>query len=145
MLFFTGVSRTASVIAQQQIDTMPQRKRELRAMHQMVDEAVALLHGGGDLGELGELLDESWRLKRTLAANISTRAIDDLYDVARNAGALGGKLLGAGGGGFLLLFVRPEDQARVREKLGQLLAVPFRFEWTGSHIVFYERNEVRQV
>ena len=112
-------------------------------MYQMVDEAVALLHGGGDLAEFGELLDESWRLKRTLAENVSTGFIDDIYDTARKAGALGGKLLGAGGGGFLLLFVRPDDQARVREALGRLLCVPFRFESSGSHIAFYERDEGR--
>ena len=141
MLFFTGISRTASVIARQQLDAMPQRKRELRAMYQMVDEAVRLLHGGGDLGELGELLDESWRLKRSLAENVSTGYIDDIYDAARKAGAIGGKLLGAGGGGFLLLLVRPEDQARVRAALGTLLCVPFRFESSGSHIAFYERDE----
>src|SRR6185436_17662761 len=106
MLFFTGISRTASEVARQQLDAMDAHKRELRAMGQMVDEALRLLHGSGDLGDFGELLDESWRLKRTLAENISTGTIDDIYDTARKAGALGGKLLGAGGGGFLLLFVR---------------------------------------
>jgi D-glycero-alpha-D-manno-heptose-7-phosphate kinase len=142
MLFFTGISRTASVIAQQQLDAMPHRKRELRAMYQMVDEAMGLLHGGGDLAEFGELLDESWRLKRALAENVSTGYIDDIYDTARKAGAIGGKLLGAGGGGFLLLFVRPEDQARVRAALGRFLCVPFHFESSGSHIAFYEQDEV---
>ena len=124
-----------------ELEAMPDHKRELRAMYQMVDEAMSLLHGSGDLAELGELLDESWRLKRSLAENVSTPYIDDVYDTARKAGALGGKLLGAGGGGFLLLFVRPEEQARVREVLGHLLCVPFHFESTGSHIAFYERDE----
>jgi D-glycero-alpha-D-manno-heptose-7-phosphate kinase len=142
MLFFTGISRTASVIAQQQLDAMPHRTRELRAMYQMVDEAMGLLHGGGDLAEFGELLAESWRLKRALAENVSTGYIDDIYDTARKAGAIGGKLLGAGGGGFLLLFVRPEDQARVRAALGRFLCVPFHFESSGSHIAFYEQDEV---
>jgi D-glycero-alpha-D-manno-heptose-7-phosphate kinase len=89
------------------------------------------------------LLDESWRLKRALADNVSTGHIDDIYDTARKAGALGGKLLGAGGGGFLLLFVRPEEQARVRAALDRLLWVPFHFEFNGSHIAFYERDELR--
>lgn len=143
MLFFTGISRTASVIAQRQLDAMPQRKRELRAMYQMVDEAMGLLHGGGDLAEFGELLDESWRLKRALAENVSTGYIDDIYDTARKAGAVGGKLLGAGGGGFLLLLVRPDDQARVRAALDRFLRVPFHFESMGSHVVFYEHDEAR--
>jgi D-glycero-alpha-D-manno-heptose-7-phosphate kinase len=102
---------------------------------------MGLLHGGGDLAELGDLLDESWRLKRALAENVSTGYIDDIYDTARKAGAVGGKLLGAGGG-FLLLFVRPDDQARVRAALGRFLCVPFHFESRGSHVAFYEHDEV---
>jgi D-glycero-alpha-D-manno-heptose-7-phosphate kinase len=142
MLFFTGVSRSASVVAQAQINAIPKKKRELRAMYQMVDEAMEILHGSAHLEAFGELLDESWRLKRTLSDKVSTAVIDEIYDIARRAGAIGGKLLGAGGGGFLLLFVRPDEQARVRSALSSLPCVPFRFEASGSHIIFYERDEL---
>lgn len=142
MLCFTGFSRTASEIAADQIKATAGKTAELRAMYQMVAQAMAILQGQGDLDAFGRLLDESWRLKRTLTARISTPQIDELYDAARRAGALGGKLLGAGGGGFLLLFVRPEEQARVKRALGGLLHVPFRFETLGSRIIFYE-PEVR--
>jgi D-glycero-alpha-D-manno-heptose-7-phosphate kinase len=141
MLFFTGVARTASAVAEAQIQAIPRRKRELRAMYQMVDEAIEIVHGTGDLEAFGELLDESWRLKRTLTDTVSTAVIDEIYDVSRRAGAIGGKLLGAGGGGFLLLFVRPDQQPRVRCALSSLLCVPVRFEAHGSHIVFYERDD----
>ena len=144
LLVYTGVSRTASEIAGEQVKATPARRRELRAMYQMVDEAMTILHGPHrDLVEFGELLDESWRLKRSLTDKISTAYIDEIYDAARKAGAVGGKLLGAGGGGFLLLLVRPEDQAEVRGALRQLLCVPFRFENRGSHVIFYERDETR--
>ncbi|MBI2885464.1 MAG: kinase [Candidatus Omnitrophica bacterium] len=141
MLFFTGLSRTASEIAEQQVRVTPAKTQELRAMHQMVDEGIRVLQGGGGLEEFGRLLHESWQVKKSLTEKISTPHIDDCYDAARRSGAIGGKLLGAGGGGFLLLFVRPEEQARVREALDGLLHVPFRFEHDGSRIIFYEPQE----
>ena len=140
MLFFTGLSRNASDIAADQISTIPQRFQELKAMHQMVDEAIRILNGSGDLLEFGRLLEESWKLKRRLSDKISTPHIDAMYETAQRAGCVGGKLLGAGGGGFLLLFVRPEQQERVRSGLKGLLEVPFRFETVGAHVVFYDRD-----
>jgi D-glycero-alpha-D-manno-heptose-7-phosphate kinase len=107
-------------------------------MQALVDEAVAILQGTGDLTAFGRLLHEGWQAKRSLTDRISTPQIDAWYTAACRAGALGGKLLGAGGGGFLLLFVRPEDQERVKDALADLLPVPFRFERAGSHIIFYE-------
>ncbi len=106
----------------------------------MVDEAIGILSGGGDLNDFGALLDESWQLKRSLSDNISTPLVDEIYATARAAGCLGGKLLGAGGGGFLLLFARPEDQPRVTHALKGLLHVPFEFESVGTHIIFYDRE-----
>jgi D-glycero-alpha-D-manno-heptose-7-phosphate kinase len=138
MLFFTGMSRTASEVAVEQIKATASRARELTAMHAMVDQAMAVLQGSDDLSAFGRLLDASWRLKRSLTARISTPQIDALYDTARRAGAIGGKLLGAGGGGFLLVFARPEEQPRVREALRELLHVPFRMERLGSQVLFYE-------
>jgi D-glycero-alpha-D-manno-heptose-7-phosphate kinase len=138
MLWYTGLSRNASDIAGAQIKATERKTAELRAMYQMVDQAMAILKGTGELAPFGRLLHENWQLKRGLTEKISTGYIDELYDAARGAGAIGGKLLGAGGGGFLLLFVRPEEQARVSEALDGLLRVPFRFEREGSRVIFYE-------
>lgn len=140
MVFFTGLSRSASDIAGDQISATPRRVHELRAMQAMVDEAMGILSGSGDLMEFGRLLEESWKLKRGLTARISSPRIDAMYDAARAAGCVGGKLLGAGGGGFLLLFVRPEGQEQVRAALRGLLEVPFRFESVGAQIIFYDRD-----
>ena len=139
MLYFTGFSRTASEIASHQIKNIPKKKRELKAMHQMAVHAVDLLNEG-DLHGFGKLLHESWMLKRTLSDKVSTPYIDDLYETARKSGAIGGKLLGAGGGGFVLLFVPPEKQAKVRQRLKNFLPVPFQFEDLGSQIIFYQPN-----
>ncbi len=140
MLYFTGFSRFASVVAETQIKNTPAKKVELKAMFDMVDHAVKILAGGGDLADFGKLLHEGWLLKRSLTDKISTPQIDEIYAAARGAGALGGKLLGAGGGGFILLFARPEDQPRIKEKLKHLLHVPFRFENGGSRIIFHEHS-----
>lgn len=138
LLFFTGLSRTASDIAKEQIEKTKERTRELKAMYQMVGEALQILKGNGDLCLVGKLLHESWLLKRGLTTKISTPFIDDLYETALKAGALGGKLLGAGGGGFLLLFAKPENHERIKSRLEKLLHVPFRFENLGSQIIFYD-------
>jgi D-glycero-alpha-D-manno-heptose-7-phosphate kinase len=139
MLFFTGFSRNASFIAKSQIENIPQKKAELVRMHEMVHEAVEILNGH-DLLKFGRLLDESWKLKRTLSDKISSAHIDALYATAISAGALGGKLLGAGGGGFVLLFAEPSRQDKIRSKLKGLLEVPFKFENLGSQIIFYQPN-----
>lgn len=139
MLFFTGISRTAADVAQAQIANLKQRAVEMRALQQMVDAAMAMLSSpASDIVEFGKLLDEAWTLKRTLSDRVSNAAVDQCYDTAVRAGAVGGKLLGAGGGGFMLLFVRPEDQPRVREALRDLIQVPFKFEMSGSRIVLYQ-------
>jgi len=136
MVFFSGFSRTASEIAEEQIRQTPNKKRELTEMHRMVDEAIGILNGDNDMMEFGELLHESWQVKRSLTSKISTPYIDYVYDTAIRAGATGGKLLGAGGAGFILFFAKPELQPRVKESLHGLLHVPFRFEESGSQIIF---------
>lgn len=139
MLFFTGISRTASELAAVMIENLPTRQDAMRRMQAMVDEGLDILASPStDLAEFGRLLDESWSLKRTLADRVSNATVDALYEAARRAGALGGKLLGAGGGGFLLLFVRPDDRAAVRQALPSLIEVPFQFETSGSQIVLYQ-------
>lgn len=137
MLYFTGFSRFASDIAKEQIASIGKKQAELKTMSQMVAEGIKILTSNKDLGRFGKLLHESWTLKRTLSNRISTPMIDETYDKARKAGAIGGKLLGAGGGGFVLLFVEPEKQAKVKAALSKLLMVPFQFENTGTQIVFY--------
>ncbi len=141
MIFFTGLQRNAPDIAKSKIDNMSGRVDELKAMHSMVDEALQILQDKNrSLDEFGELLDQSWQLKQRLSDKVSNNTIDELYYRARQAGALGGKLLGAGGGGFLLMFVRPELQFKVREALGELVYVPVRFDDGGSKIVLYQPN-----
>ena len=141
-LYFTGFSRTASVIAQEQIRATPQRKQELATMFQLVDEAEAILtNPRRSLVEFGRLLHESWQIKRSLTQTITNGNIDQIYETGLSAGALGGKLLGAGGGGFMLFFVPPERQKAVRASLKKLLCIPFNFENRGSHVVLYEPDQ----
>src|SRR6266511_900142 len=110
-------------------------------MKDMVDESLSILNGGGDLMPFGELLHEAWQAKRSLSQNVSNPEIDDMYTVARDAGACGGKITGAGGVGFLLLFVAEERQQQVREALRDLIHVPFRFEFGGSQIIFFDHQQ----
>ena len=138
LLFFTGFARTASEIAKEQIRQMEAKKQELFRMSQMVDESMDILTGKGDVADFGRMLDEGWKLKRTLSSKIAPPAIDHIYDEALRAGATGGKLLGAGGGGFMLIFAKPELHSSIKERLKHLLCVPFRFESSGSQIIHYD-------
>jgi len=141
MLFFTGIKRTAATIAQSYVSDVAGVEKQLRTMGNMVDEAFQILAGNSELAAFGNLLHESWRAKRSLSKQVSNRVIDEIYATARSAGALGGKLLGAGGGGFMLLFARPSDHERIRERLAKLVHVPFRFERAGSRIIFFDPGE----
>jgi D-glycero-alpha-D-manno-heptose-7-phosphate kinase len=141
-LYFTGFSRTASEIAQEQLRQTPHKQRELLAMLGMVDEAEQIIvDSRRSLDEFGRLLHEGWQIKKSLTEKITTSSIDEIYQAGRDAGALGGKLLGAGGGGFMLFFVRPERREALRERLKKLLCVPFRFSSKGSQVVVYEPEE----
>ncbi len=138
LLLFTGIKRTSSDVAQSYVGKLDANKRHLRIMKDLVDEALAVLQGEGELRPFGELLHESWLAKRSLSNEVSTSEIDDIYQSALASGALGGKLLGAGGGGFLLLFASPDRHAALREKFEGMIDVPFRFEFGGSQIIFYD-------
>lgn len=141
MLFFTGLSRHASEIARTQIENMGRRAAQLRAMRAMVDEAQSILaNPGADIRLIGHMLHDAWSLKRELASNVSTGTIDEIYQAGCEAGAIGGKVLGAGGGGFVLFFVEPEKQAAVRERLNALIEVTFDIDTTGSSVVLYNPN-----
>ncbi|TSA45678.1 kinase [bacterium] len=138
MLFFTGFSRTASDITSEQIKNTPFKYDELKRMHDMVYEAAEILSGENkSLDDFGRLLHETWVLKRGLSSKISSSPIDEIYQAGLESGALGGKLLGAGGGGFMLFYAEPEMQPKIREKLKNLVYTPFRFENLGSQVIFY--------
>src|SRR3989338_3993665 len=138
MLFFTGFSRYAFEIAQKTINNMDAHEAHLHSIRRLVDDAIAVLHGRQDpINDLGKLLHQSWMMKRELADGITTPQIDEIYQAGIEAGATGGKILGAGGGGFMLFVVRPEKQAAVRERLKDLIHVNFDFESGGSKIVVF--------
>lgn len=141
MLFYTGIKRTASDVAASYAASMDARAAQLRALRSLLEQSVDVLNSGRDLRPFGELLHEAWQAKRSLSDLVSNSRVDELYELARSAGALGGKLLGAGGGGFLLFFVPPESQAAVRAKLARLIHVPFEFEFGGSQIIFFDPEE----
>jgi D-glycero-alpha-D-manno-heptose-7-phosphate kinase len=139
VLFFTGISRYASEIAKDQIQNTSKNRNELLTMRELVDEAYnVLVSGKGDFRAFGELLNETWKLKRQLSDKISSTNIDDMYQTALRNGAIGGKLLGAGGGGFMLFYVEPEYQKKVKEALKGYLHIPFIFDFSGSEIIVYK-------
>ena len=138
MLFYTKIRRTASDIAQSYVKHIRSSGERLQRMQEMVAKGLDILNGPGDIGDFGKLLHQSWQLKRKLSTAVSNDYVDSYYRKALEAGALGGKITGAGGGGFLMIFARPEDQDRVREVLSNLIYVPFQFETSGSRIIFYD-------
>lgn len=140
MLIFTGFSRYASEIAAEQIKNTPKNKKELRIMLRMVDQVTEFLNSDSDIIEFGNFLHESWQLKKKLSKMISNSAIDQIYEKVLKNGAIGGKLLGAGGGGFMLLFVPQDKRQRVKNALKDLLEVSFSFENNGSQIIYYAPN-----
>ncbi len=141
MLFFTGFSRIASEVAKSKIDNLKSREKELKLMRAMVDEALSILQNTNEpIDSFGKLLHISWQYKRSLSDRVSTTEIDSIYQAAIDAGAVGGKILGAGGGGFLLIFAKPEQHATIRDRLSKLIHVPFDFEDSGSRVVLYQPN-----
>lgn len=138
MLFYTGIRRTASDVAASYVPKLHDRGGQLQYMKQLVDEGHAILTGSGRIDDFGKLLHAAWLAKVSLSNKVSNPTIDAIYTAALSAGAIGGKLLGAGGGGFLLLFVRPEDQPRVKARLDALVHVPFEFHPAGSEIIFHD-------
>jgi len=137
MLVFTGFSRFASEIAAEQIKNTPNKERELGVMRDMVDKAIQILNNDRNIDEFGKLLHESWEIKKYLSAKVSNPEVDSLYKKALKHGAAGGKLLGAGGGGFMLLFVKPENRQKLSKALKNNLEVKFKFENEGSQIIYY--------
>ena len=142
MLFFTGFSRTASEIAKEQIANIEQRKVNLHSMIDIVNEAEkALLDRDHGMTRFGQLLHEQWLVKRGMSSQITNDDIDNIYNTGMKAGALGGKLLGAGGGGFMMFFAEPERQTAIKAAMGNLLYVPIRFDHLGSQIIYFAKDE----
>lgn len=141
MLFFTGFSRFSSDIAKGQEKATAEKTNELKEMMKLVDDAQAVLTSKGNLNEFGKLMDYAWKIKRAFTGEISNDSIDALYRKAMEAGASGGKLLGAGGGGFLLFYVERDKQEAVKKALEHLLYVPFAFEDGGTRILYYKAED----
>ncbi|MBR1584265.1 MAG: kinase [Clostridia bacterium] len=147
MLFFTGFTRLSSQVQAQCALENPRGKTALlRAMRALVDQGEEILTDPArSLDDFGLLLDETWRMKRQTAASVSNGSIDEMYARAMAAGALGGKLLGAGSGGFLVFYVRPEKQAAVRQALDSLMQIPFSFEEGGSQVLYYRPEQFERL
>lgn len=137
LLVYMGTNRLASQIASDIIANLREKEAALRAMRRMVDQAVSILSGTGSLDDFGRLLHETWMLKRGLSALVTNAAIDRAYQTALDHGAIGGKLLGAGGAGFMVFYVPPERQPGVIEALSGYLHVPVQFETEGSSLMHY--------
>ena len=139
MMFFTGFTRFSSDVQKANSATSPDdKKMMLKKMKNLVDEAEAILvNDEKDLDDFGRLLDTTWKLKRQTGGSVSTNSIDALYDKGIKAGALGGKLLGAGGGGFLVFYVQPDKQDFVKKAMSDLMYIPFEFENGGTQVIHY--------
>lgn len=141
MLFFTGISRFSSEVAESQISNMSNCSSQLNELQSMVDDGIRILtNTNTPLEDFGRLLDSAWQIKRSLSNMVSNTKLDNLYKAAIKAGAIGGKVMGAGGGGFVLFYVKPENQVKVKEALVELTYVPFKFENTGSKVVVHQPN-----
>ncbi|MDR1206332.1 MAG: kinase [Peptococcaceae bacterium] len=141
VLVFTGLQRSAAEIEAEKIKQIGRHTGELKEIARYVDEAIEILNTGTDIAEFGALLHETWMKKKQLSEQVSNEEMDQTYGIAREAGAIGGKLLGAGGGGFFLFFVRPEDRAGLIRRLSFLTQVPFKFEATGSQVIYYQGED----
>lgn len=136
LLFFTGIKRRASDIEQKKMQNLNKISDHLKDIRKQVDEAYQILTGSGSLTDFGKLLDKTWNIKKNLAKGVSNPEIDEMYNAAIEAGALGGKLLGAGGGGFLLFYVPEDKKAKVRKVLANYYEISFNINAPGSHIVY---------
>lgn len=141
MLFFTGFSRFSSDIAINQKKATKSKTAELLEMKELVDAAENILTSKTELSEIGKLLDYTWKLKRGITNEISNDSIDMLYKKALKSGVIGGKLLGAGGGGFMLFYVEEDKQEYIKEVFDDLLYVPFEFENGGTRIMYYKAED----
>ena len=141
MFFFTGFVRTAEKIAKNVTKNLMLKKNTVRQMENHLKEAKIILTSNGSLDDFGRLLNETWNEKKKLSDLVSNRHIDEIYQTAIKSGALGGKLCGAGGGGFILFYVPKEKQNLLKKKLSNLIHVPIEFEHNGSQIIFSDNQK----
>lgn len=142
LLFFTGIMRSANEIAMEQIKNIPQNKSLLKEMMIQVNEASSILQSKSiDMKIFGNLLHEQWRIKKSLASNISNKSIDEIYELGLKNGAYGGKILGAGGGGFILFIADPSVQLNIIRALNHFINVPVDIDLNGSHIIYSSGSE----
>jgi len=141
VLLHTGIDRSASLVAAQVVEQMTRKNDMLREMRGLVDNALAVLTNGSDLDDFGRLLNETWLMKRTLSPQIANSKIDQIYQIACDHGALGGKLLGAGAGGFMLFYIPAERRQELVDALSYYMFVPFHFENEGSTLIYYDSKD----
>lgn len=145
MLFFTGISRHATDIARDKIQNIPKKKEELFRIMELVDDAYSILTSEkDDFTNFGKLLNETWLLKRKLSSKITNDEINEMYEAALKNGAVGGKLLGAGGGGFILFYVEPDNRERIKKVLRNYIHVPFEFDFSGAEIMVYKPDYINK-
>lgn len=140
MLFFTGISRYAEKVAKTYVDDISNKDLQIQSMSSMVDQGIELVEQG-NLDDFGQLLDEAWQKKKELSSEVSNNDIDHIYEKAKKNGAIGGKISGAGGGGFMFFYVSEGREDDLKEALKELTHVPFSFENEGSSIIFEENKD----
>lgn len=141
LLCFTGYARLAPEIAKVQIAETPSKNRELNEMQSLTNAAFEILkNSSGSIDEFGQMLNTQWKIKKSLTGKISNSKLDDIYDTGMKNGAIGGKILGAGGGGFMLFYAKKENHVKIIDSLSSKLFVPFRFENSGSKIIYYSHE-----
>lgn len=141
LMLYTGTSRLSSEVAGDVIANICNKRDVLFKMHSMVEHAIDILNGENNIDDFGRLLNETWKLKRSLSSRISNSSIDRIYETAMKNGALGGKLLGAGSSGFMVFYIPPDKQQQVKDALPGYLHIPFKFERQGSTIIHYAAND----
>ena len=140
VLIFTGFQRFATDIEKDKLENIRTNERSLMMLSDITEKGLEILLSDRDLREFGQLMNEAWKLKKTLSNKVSTGTIDEIYRTGMENGALGGKLLGAGGGGFMLFYCEPSEQKRLVEALNGYIRIPFRFEENGSQVIYYREE-----
>lgn len=140
VLVFSGFSRFASEVEKKKVANLAQKQATMQKMQSLTEDALRILASKKDIRAFGELMNDTWNLKKSLSEGVSNDAIDTLYEAGMKAGAIGGKLLGAGGGGFFLFFCEPQKKKALLEKLKGYLCIPFHFEENGSQVIYYREE-----
>ncbi|MBH52087.1 MAG: kinase [Chloroflexi bacterium] len=141
LLFYTGIQRSSSEVASTYANTLSSKDQQMQEISDMVNEGISILAGNSSIEDFGKLLNHGWQSKRAISPSVSNPEIDLIYENAIRSGAVGGKLLGAGGGGFILICASPNNHGKIKDRLNQLTHVPFRFDSTGTQIILFDPEE----